>query len=100
MDLKASWGLPLSFCNEFLCVLSLCCTFSIVRIELLGMGPALVCRDQHRGHRNTKEGLGAEGLAAVALIPGNFRVEKSMVHKKQYQLCPRETLVILSSLPR
>lgn len=54
------------------------------------MGPALVCRDQHRGHRNTKEGLGAEGLAAAALIPGNFLVEKAMVHKSQHQLYPRD----------
>lgn len=64
------------------------------------MGPALACRDWQRGDRNAKEGLEAGGLAAVALIPGNFLVEKSMLHEYQLHWYPRETLVILSSLPR
>lgn len=64
------------------------------------MGPAVVYRDWHRGDRNAEEGLEAEGLAAITLIPGNFLVEKSLLHENQLQWCPRETLVILSSLPR
>lgn len=45
------------------------------------MGPALVYRDWHRGDRNAKERLEAGGLAAVALIPGNFLVEKPMLYE-------------------
>lgn len=56
------------------------------------MVPALVCRVWQRGDRNAEEGLEAGSLAAVALIPGNFLVEKPCFTKISFSGAPGKPL--------